>query len=103
MEINKAPSEQYAYSVDFAAKLVGGETIDEMQVSVTAKDFPGGLTDATAEVIAADPAPSVSGSQVIFTVMGGEAGKRYLIQVKLTTSAGNKYEGAVHLNIQEGV
>lgn len=96
--ITKTPFEQFAYALDFSAKLENGETL--ATASVTAKTFLGG-TDTTAEVIASNPAPAISGTTVVFTVTGGQVGEKHLIEVEVTTSAGSKYEGGVHLEITE--
>jgi hypothetical protein len=97
MTVYKAPYEQFAVSLDFAADIGTGSTI----ASITAVTATSNLTglDSTAEVIAASPAPQVSGTAVIFEVTGGVVGETHTISVQITSSIGEKYQGDVTLRI----
>ena len=97
MTIYKAPFEQFAVSLDFAADLGTGNSI----ASITAVTATSDLTrlDSTEEVIASSPAPAISGRGVVFTVRGGVAGDRHTIAVQIVSSIGEKYQGDVTLEI----
>jgi len=97
MTIYKAPFEQFAVSLDFAADIGTGNGI----TSITAVTATSGLTrlDSTEEVIASNPAPAISGTGVVFTVTGGAVGERHTIVVQIASSIGEKYQGDVTLEI----
>jgi hypothetical protein len=97
MTIYKAPFEQFEVSLDFAADIGSGNSIASI-VSVTATS---NLTDlvSTAEVIAASPAPEISGTAAVFTVTGGAAGETHTIAVQIVSSIGEKYQGEITLRI----
>lgn len=94
--ITKTSYAKDSYYVDFVNQLGTGETI--ALGSVTAFDPTNGL-DLSSELIAASPAPAVSGTQVIFWYQGGVAGNTYTISVKVTTSAGRSLEGDVDMQV----
>ena len=97
MTIYKAPYEQFAVSLDFAADIGTGNSI----ASITAVTATSDLTrlDSTEEVIASSPAPAISGRGVVFTVRGGVAGDRHTIAVQIVSSIGEQYQGDVTLEI----
>ena len=99
MTIYKAPYEQFAVSLDFAGDIGAGNSI----ASITAVTAMSDLTrlDSTEEVIASSPAPAISGTGVVFTVMGGVAGERHTIAVQIVSSIGEQYQGDVTLEIVE--
>jgi len=97
MTIYKAPFEQFAVSLDFAADIGTGNGI----TSITAVTATSGLTrlDSTEEVIASNPAPAISGTGVVFTVTGGVVGERHTIAVQIVSSIGEQYQGDITLEI----
>ena len=107
MTIYKAPYEQFAVSLDFAADLGAGNSI----ASITAVAATSSLSqlDSTQEVIASNPAPAVSGTAVTFVLAGsspngpsgGVVGERHTIAVQIVSSIGEKYQGDVTLEIVE--
>ena len=99
MTIYKSPYEQFAVSVDFSADIGTGNSI----ASITAVTATSDLTrlDSTEEVIASNPAPAISGTAVVFTVMGGVVAERHTIAVQIVSSIGEKYQGDVTLEIVE--
>lgn len=97
MTIYKAPFEQFSVSLDFAADIGAGNGIASI-TAVTAVSSLSGL-DSTAEVLAATPAPAISGTAVVFTVQGGVVGERHTISVQIVSSIGEKYQGDVTLEI----
>jgi hypothetical protein len=99
MTIYKAPYEQFAVSIDFAADTGSGNSI----ASVNAVTATNNLTraDSTAEVIASPPAPQASGTAVVFEVMGGVVGETHTISVQIVSSTGEKYQGEITLRIVE--
>ena len=99
MTIYKAPFEQFAISIDFAADIRAGNSIASI-TAVTATSNLSGLV-TTDEVIASTPAPAVVGTGVAFTVTGGVVGERHTISVQIVSSIGEKYQGDVTLEIVE--
>jgi molybdopterin-binding protein len=97
MTIYKAPFEQFAVSLDFAADIGSGNSIASI-VSVKAVSDLTGL-DSTEEVIATTPAPTISGTAVAFEVTGGAVGETHTISVQIISSIGEKYQGDVTLRI----
>jgi hypothetical protein len=97
MTIYKAPFEQFAISIDLAADIGTGNRI----ASITAVTATSDLTrlDSTEEVIASSPAPAISGTAVVFTVMGGVVGERHTISVQIVSSIGEKCQGDITLEI----
>lgn len=96
--ITKTAYEKDSYYVDFVSRLAAGETIT--LVSVTSINMATGL-DSTAEIIASAPAPSVSGTQVIFWYQGGAAGEEHVISARVATSNNRSLEGTVDLSVRE--
>jgi hypothetical protein len=99
MTIYKAPYEQFAVSLDFSADIGAGNSIASI-TAVTAKSSLTGL-NSTEEVIASDPPPAISGTAVVFTVMGGVVGERHTIAVQIVSSIGEQYQGDITLEIVE--
>jgi hypothetical protein len=99
LTIYKAPYEQFAVSLDFAADIGTGNSIASI-TAVTATSSLSGL-DSTEEVIASSPAPAISGTGVVFTVQGGVVGERHTIAVQIVSSIEEKYQGDVTLEIVE--
>jgi hypothetical protein len=97
MTIYKCPFEQYAISIDFAADIGTGNSIASI-TGVTATSNLSGL-DTTDEVIAFTPAPAISSTAVVFTVIGGVVGERHTISVQIVSSIGEKYQGDITLEI----
>lgn len=97
MTVYKCPYEQFAVSLDFSADIGTGKSI----ASITAVTATSDLTrlESTEEVIASSPAPAISGTAVVFTVVGGVAGERHTIAVQIVSSIGEKYQGDVTLEI----
>jgi hypothetical protein len=97
MTIYKAPFEEFAISLDFAADIGSGNSIASITDVTASSDLT--RLDSTAEVIATNPAPAISGTAVTFTVTGGVAGETYTIAVQIVSSLGEKYQGEVTLRI----
>jgi hypothetical protein len=99
MTVYKCPFEQFAVSLDFSADVGSGNAI----ASITAVTATSNLTglDSTAEVVASSPAPAISGTAVVFTVVGGVAGERHTVAVQIVSSIGEKYQGDMTLEIVE--
>jgi len=94
--ITKTPAIVDSYYVDFVNELAQGETLSHAQVTAFDKTLG---ADATAKIVAANPAPAISGTQVTFWYQNGDVGKNYVISVEVTTSAGRTLEGDVDLTI----
>jgi hypothetical protein len=99
MTIYKAPYEQFAISIDFAADIGAGNSIASI-TAVTATSNLSGL-DSTAEVIAASPGLAIVGTAVSLRVLGGVVGERHTISVQIVSSIGEKYQGDLTLEIVE--
>jgi hypothetical protein len=97
MTIYKSSYEQFAVSIDFAADIGSGNSIAGINSVTATNDLTG--TDSTAEVIAAAPAPQVSGTAVAFEVTGGVVGETHTLSVQIVSSIGEKYQGDVTLRI----
>jgi hypothetical protein len=97
MTVYKAPFEQFAVSLDFAADIGAGNSIASI-IAVTAVSNLSGL-DSTAEVVASDPPPQISGTAVSFEVTGGVAGQTHTISVQIVSNVGEKYQGDITLRI----
>ena len=97
MTIYKAPFEQFAVSLDFASDIGAGNSIAGITGVTATRDLT--RLDSTEEVIASNPAPAISGTGVVFTVMGGVVGERHTIAVQIVSSIGEQYQGDVTLEI----
>ena len=97
MTIYKAPVEQFAVSLDFAADIGAGNGIASINAVTAMSNLTG--ADSTAEVIASNPVPQVSGTAVNFEVTGGVVGESHTISVQIISSIGEKYQGDVTLRI----
>lgn len=97
MTVYKAPFEQFAVSLDFAADIGSGNSL----ASISAVTAMNNLTQAnsTAEVIASTPPPTISGTAVAFEVTGGVVGETHTISVQIVSSIGEKYQGDMTLRI----
>jgi hypothetical protein len=97
MTVYKSPFEQFAVSLDFSADIGAGNSIASI-TSVTATSNLTGL-NSTAQVIASSPSPQISGTAVVFEVMGGVVGETHTVSVQIVSSIGEKYQGDVSLRI----
>jgi hypothetical protein len=100
MTVSKRPYEQFPVSLDFSANLAEGETIT--LDTVVAETYPARV-DSTARLIATDPAPAVEGSSVAFTVEDGTSGEKHLAMVRVITSAGQKLQGDIWVDVVEAI
>ena len=97
MTIYKAPFEQFAVSLDFAADVGPGNGVASI-TAVTARSNLTGLV-STAEVIASSPPPQISGTAVVFEVTGGAGGETHTILVQIVSAIGEKYQGDITLRV----
>ena len=97
MTVYKSPFEQFAVSLDFSADIGAGNCVASI-TGVTATSNLTGL-DSTARVIATSPAPQISGTAVVFEVMGGVVGETHTLSIQIVSSIGEKYQGDVTLRI----
>jgi hypothetical protein len=88
-QITKQPYEALNWAHDFSPDCQAGATLT--LVSVTATNL---LTQAnsTALVIASNPAPTVSGQEVLFQIQDGANGDQHKIDIRVSTSAGELLE-----------
>jgi hypothetical protein len=77
--LTKDPDDKADFAVDFAALLNTGETLSNPTVTV-----PAGITLTT-------PAAAVSGSKVVFWLLGGTDGGEYAVDVECDTSGGRHF------------
>ncbi len=84
----KQPGETRQFSMDFASILGTSETISTASVS----GDPSGLTLGT---------PSISGTKVLFNIIGGTHAVRYRLQVTITTSASATLVGDGVLRVKD--
>jgi hypothetical protein len=99
MTVYKCPYEQFAVSIDFAADIGSGNSIASITAVTATSDLSG--LDSTAEVIAPSPVPSIVGTAVSLTLLGGVVGERHTISVQIVSSIGEKYQGDLTLEIVE--
>lgn len=93
----KTPYEAFKVTVDFSSVVTTGQLA---VAAVYATDSSTGL-NITSQVIAASPAPVVSGTGVVFQVQAGALGQICMIGVQVTnTNTGELFEGDVTLVIQ---
>ena len=97
MTVYKAPYEQFAVSIDFAADIGSGNSLASISAVMAVNNLS--QSNSTAEVIAAEPQPSISGTAVVFEVTGGVVGETHTISVQIVSSIGEKYQGDVTLRI----
>jgi hypothetical protein len=93
----KYPFEQYAISLDFSADLGAGNSIAGISSIAAVNDIT--RLDSTSQIVAASPAPAISGTGVTLTVMGGQPGERHTLSVRVVSSIGEDYEGKATLRI----
>jgi len=96
--ITKQPWEEFDCSIDLAPDLAAGETL--VLDTFTAVNLANGA-DSTALVIAALPAPQISGTKLVFRVIDGTAGQEHKLTGKVHTSAGQKFKVDLVLFIVE--
>lgn len=94
--ITKTVYEKFGCYIDFANLLQAGETLT--LGSVKATDVYTGA-DVSSTVIAATPAPGISGTKVTFWVQAGTAGHTYAISAQVTASGGEALEGDLGLEV----
>jgi len=96
------PNEEFAFTVDFFSRLITGELISTVAVSIFSKDG----TDVTgtvrngAGVIQTGRSTS---SEILVNVHGLVDGERYNVQILATTSAGTPQvlEGDVYIPVKK--
>ncbi len=96
--IVKQPSEELDCSIEFAADLAVGETL--VLDGVTAINIATGA-DSTSLVIATSPAPQISGTKLLWRTKDGLDTQQHKITAKVHTSAGQKFEVDIGLNVVE--
>ena len=96
--IQKQPYEVQDYSLDFALRLVAGETLT--LVSVTSINLATGA-DSTSALVGSSPPPAVSGTKVVFWLKDGVDGEHHKVTVKVTTSTGQSLEGDIDVFVVE--
>ena len=89
MEVYKLAQDIFATSITFVHDLATGDTLHSI-VSCTALNLLTNL-DATSVIIAASPAPAISGATVILTLKNGSAGGRFLINAVVNTTNSQTY------------
>jgi hypothetical protein len=96
-QIVKQPYEALNWAHDFSPDCQPGVTLS--LVSVTATNL---LTEAnsTSAVIAANPAPTVSGQEVLFQIQDGADGDQHKIDIRVATSAAELLEADLLLFVQ---
>ena len=94
----KQPYEALDCSIDFGADLNLGDTITIS--SCTAENVITGV-NSTAIVIAASPAPAVSGTKVKFRLQGGNDGDQHKITVRVENQTGEQLEADLALFVQQ--
>jgi len=100
--ILKQTAERKTVGVDYSPVLATGETLILANITVTATDVLTG-TDATATVVQAGT-ETVSGSQILFRVIGGVDGTTYKIVVGTgLTSSANIHEEDVILVVNDDI
>jgi len=91
--LTKQPWEKRYYSMDFENLMVSGETISTKVV--TSEVLGGGTTDLS---ITSD---IISGQTVEMWIESGTHAKRYRVEVRVTTSLGQKLEGDGILKVRD--
>jgi hypothetical protein len=97
-QIVKQPYEALNWTHDFSPDCQPGVTLT--LISVTATNL---LTAAnsTSAVIAANPAPAVSGQEVLFQIQDGADGDQHKIDIRVATSAGESLEADLLLFVHQ--
>ena len=95
--LTKQPSETRTFSIDFAALMSTGETIEASSPApvVTSEITGGGTTDLTIGT------PTISGQVVLFTILGGTNCQRYRVECVITTSSAQVLEGDGILRVKD--
>jgi hypothetical protein len=96
--IVKQPYEALNWAHDFSPDCQSGVTLT--LVSVTATNLLTGA-NSTSAVIAANPAPAVSGQEVLFQVQDGADGDQHKIDIRVSTSAGELLEADLLLFVKQ--
>ena len=94
--IVKQPYELFPIDVDFAARLVVGETISTK--TVTARDAS---TQADTSGTVLVGGSSISGTKIVQKVQAGAHGERHIVTFRIETSLANKYEADIQLTVRE--
>ena len=90
MTVYKYPFEQFAISIDFAGQLGNGGGIASVSGVTAVNDLS--KANSTSEVIMAEPAPAISGTEVTFTITGGVPGETHTISTQIVSTAGARYQ-----------
>jgi hypothetical protein len=96
--ITKQPYEALNWAHDFSPDCQSGVTLT--LVSVTATNLLTGA-NSTSAVIAANPAPAVSGQEVLFQVQDGADGDQHKIDIRVSTSAGELLEADLLMFVKQ--
>jgi hypothetical protein len=96
----KQPAEALDHAVDFSLRLKTAASIASCGITAKNKET---LADATAEIIATNPAPQVlTGTKIVqFRAQAGTDGDVYLITVQAVANDGQVAEFDIELNIKE--
>jgi hypothetical protein len=97
-KITKQPYEELDYAITFAKRLAAEDTIQLVSCTSTNVKTKG---DSSARLIAATPAPVVSGQQVNFRLIDGTDGERHKLTVRVEASTGEKLEDDVDVHIKD--
>ena len=96
--ITKQPYEVLDRYLDFAAEIHEGVTIELDSLKAV---LLGDNSDSTEKMIGSNPAPSVSGTKVVFWIQNGADGEHHKITVKVIASDGQHLEGDIDLFVVE--
>jgi hypothetical protein len=97
-QITKQPYEALNWIHDFSPDCQSGVTLT--LVSLTATNLLT-ATDSTSEIVATNPAPAVSGQEVLFQVQDGADGDQHKIDIRVSTSAGELLEADLLLFVKQ--
>jgi len=95
----KQPWEKYPIDLNFAKPAAGYKGLDTGETILTEETKAwDGTTDVTSSIISS---VSIDGQKLQVWIQGGEAGKRYKITAKITSSEGQKLEMDHEFDVKE--
>jgi hypothetical protein len=93
------PFEAFPLWIDFAPRMVPGDTFQAADATVTARIY-GTSTDATSDVLTGDITVEAGTKALRLKKTGSPAGT-YLVEFRVTTAAGHKLEDELKLVVAE--
>lgn len=93
----KTPTEDKNYSIDYRRWLQSGETISDVEASVTASEF---VDPAVTPLLVNDYQANADGNGIVYNAEAGDHGETYDVLFTVTTSSGQVKQDIVTFKIR---